>query len=54
MFGLARLLDDLAFSLHVGDEVHHVVVSGAMDIARHMTRYLLPTVQADGHRGPVP
>jgi hypothetical protein len=45
MIGLARLLDDLAFSLHVGGEVHHAVVSGAMDIARHVMRYLLPMVR---------
>jgi hypothetical protein len=47
LFGLARLLDALAFSLHRGDEVHHIVVSGAMEIARHVTTYLLPSVRAD-------
>jgi hypothetical protein len=48
MFGVARLLDALAHSLRSGDDVHHTVVSGAMEIADHVTTYLLPMVQA-GH-----
>ena len=48
LFGLARLLDALAFSLHRGNEVHHTVVSGAMEIAHHVQTYLLPAVRADG------
>ena len=47
LLGLARLLDALAFSLHRGNEVHHTVVSGAMEIARHVTTYLPPSVRAD-------
>jgi hypothetical protein len=46
LLGLARLLDAVAFSLHRGNEVHHTVVSGAMEIARHVTTYLLPSVRA--------
>jgi hypothetical protein len=46
IFGLARLLDALAFSLHRGNEVHHTVVSGAMEIAHHVKTYLLPSVRA--------
>jgi hypothetical protein len=46
MFGVARLLDALAHSLRSGDDVHHTVVSAAMEIADHVTTYLLPMVQA--------
>lgn len=50
MLGLARLLDALAFSLQTGDEVHHVVVSRAVEMARHVTTYLLPMLQASAPR----
>jgi hypothetical protein len=50
MFGVARLLDAIAHSLRVGDDVHHTVVSGAMEIADHVLTYVLPTVRQNGHR----
>jgi hypothetical protein len=50
MFGVARLLDAIAYSLRVGDDVHHTVVSGAMEIADHVLTYVLPAVRQDGHR----
>ncbi|MCO1659923.1 hypothetical protein [Pseudonocardia humida] len=50
MFGLARLLDAVAFSMHVDGAVHHTVVSGATEIAHHVLKYLLPTVRSDAHR----
>jgi len=50
MLGLARLLDAVAFSMHVDGAVHHTVVSGATEIAHHVLRYLLPTVPADERR----
>jgi hypothetical protein len=50
MFGVARLLDAIAYSLRTGDDVHHTVVSGAMEIADHVLRYVLPVVRENGHR----
>jgi hypothetical protein len=47
MFGLARLLDAIAFSMHIDGAVHPATVSGATEIARHVLRYLLPTVDID-------
>jgi hypothetical protein len=47
MCSLARLLDAIAFSMHVDGAVHHSVDSGATEIARHVLRYLLPAVQID-------
>jgi hypothetical protein len=47
MFGLARMLDAVAFSMHIHGAVHHTVVSGAVEIAHHVLRYLLPTIQAE-------
>jgi hypothetical protein len=46
MFGVARLLDALAHSLHTRNDVHHTVVSAAMEVADHVVTYLLPMVQA--------
>ena len=50
MLNLARLLDAIAFSMHIDGAVHHTVVSGATEIARHVLHYLLPTVQIDARR----
>jgi hypothetical protein len=53
MFGVARLLDAIAYSLRIGEDVHHTVVSGAMEIADHVMTYVLPMVRAghgNGHR----
>ncbi len=47
MFGLARMLDAVAFSMHIDGAVHHTVVDGATEIAHHVLRYLLPTLPAD-------
>lgn len=44
MFGIARLLDAIAFSLRIGDEVNPAVISGAMEIALYARTYLQPTV----------
>jgi hypothetical protein len=44
MFGLARLLDAIAFSTYLDGAVHPAVVSGATEIAHHVLRYLLPAV----------
>jgi hypothetical protein len=49
MFGVARLLDAIAYSLRIGDDVHHTVVSGAMEIADHVLAYALPAVRQSGH-----
>jgi hypothetical protein len=49
MFGVARLLDAIAYSLRVGDDVHDTVVSGAMEIADHVMTYTLPAVRRNGH-----
>lgn len=50
-FGVARLLEAIAHSLRVGDDLHHTVVSAAMEIADHVMTYVLPMVQAgDGER----
>lgn len=49
MMGLARLLDAVAFSMHIDGAVHHTVVSGATEIAHHVLRYLLPTARSDAH-----
>jgi hypothetical protein len=55
MFGVARLLEAIAHSLHVSDDVHHTVVSAAMEIADHVTTYVLPMVRAaDGERNVEP
>jgi hypothetical protein len=51
MFGLARLLDAIAFTMHIDGAVHHTVVSGATEIAHHVLSYLLPVGGADGRRG---
>jgi hypothetical protein len=45
LFGLARLLDAIAFSLRAGDAVNPAVIAGAMDVARHVRTYLRPGVQ---------
>jgi hypothetical protein len=50
MFGLARMLDAVAFSMHVDGAVHHTVVSSATEIAHHVLRYLLPTVRTELRR----
>lgn len=51
MSGAARLLEAIARSLHVGDDVHHAVVSAAMEIADHVMTYVLRVVRAvDGER----
>jgi len=52
MFGVARLLDAIAYSLRVGDDVHHDVVSGAMEIADHVLTYVLPVVRAERNARP--
>jgi hypothetical protein len=50
MFGVARLLDAVASSMHIDGAVHHTVVSSATEIAHHVLTYLLPTVRTDpGH-----
>ena len=49
MFGMARLLDAIAFSMYVDGAVHHTVVSGAPEISRHVLHYLLPAVRSDAH-----
>jgi hypothetical protein len=50
MFGIARLLDAIAFSMHVDGAVHHTVASSAAEIAHHVVDYLLPAVRTDAHR----
>ena len=45
MFGLARLLDAIAFSMHIDGAVHHTVVSGATEVAHHVLTYLLPDLR---------
>jgi hypothetical protein len=50
MLSLARLLDAIAFSIHIDGAVDHTVVSGATEIGRHVLHYLLPTVQLDTRR----
>jgi hypothetical protein len=50
MFGMARLLDAIAFSIYVDGAVHHTVVSGATEIAHHVLTYLLPIVRSDADR----
>jgi hypothetical protein len=50
MFGVARLLDAVAFSMHIDGAVHPTVVSGAMEIAHHVLTYLLPTIRTDARR----
>ena len=50
MFGVARLLDAIAYSLRTGDGMNHTVVSGAMEIADHVMTYVLPMVHENGHR----
>jgi hypothetical protein len=50
MFGLARLLDAVAFSMHIDGVVHHTVVSGATEVAYHVLTYLLPTTRTDARR----
>lgn len=42
MFGLARLLDAVAYSMRLDSTVHRTVVSGAMEIAHHVLTYLHP------------
>jgi hypothetical protein len=49
MFGMARLLDAIAFSMCVDGAVHHTVVSGATEISRNVLDYLLPAVRSDAH-----
>lgn len=49
MFGVARLLDAIAFSMHVDGAVHHTVISGATEIAHHVLDHL-PTVRTDAGR----
>jgi hypothetical protein len=49
MFGVARLLDTIAYPLRVGDDVRHTEVSAAMEIADHVLTYVLPAVRQDGH-----
>jgi hypothetical protein len=49
MFGLARLLDAVAFSMHVNGAVHHTVVSGATEVAHHVLMYLIPSIGKDDH-----
>ena len=48
MFGLARLLEAIAFSMHVDSAVHHTVVSGATEVAHHVLTYLLPDLTMRG------
>jgi hypothetical protein len=43
MFGVARLLDAIAFSMHIDGAAHPRVVSGATEVAHHVLRYVLPT-----------
>lgn len=47
MLGLARLLDAIAFSIHVDGVVHHTVVSSATEVGRHVLRYLLPAIPSE-------
>jgi hypothetical protein len=47
LFGLARLLDAVAFSMHVDGAVHHTVASSASEIAHHVVDYLFPEVRTD-------
>jgi hypothetical protein len=47
MFGLARLLDAVAFAMHVDGAVHDTVVTGATEVAHHVLHYLLPGIRAD-------
>jgi hypothetical protein len=46
MFGLARLLDAVAFSMHIDGAVHYTVVSGATEVAHHVLTYLFPSMEA--------
>jgi hypothetical protein len=50
MLGLARLLDAVAFSIHIDGAVHHTVVAGATEIAHQVLAYLLPTTRTDARR----
>lgn len=43
MFGVARLLDAVAFSMYGDSAVHHTVISGATEIAHHVLSFLPPT-----------
>ena len=57
MFGLARLLDAIAFSMQSDGGVHHTVVAGTTEIAHHVLTYLHPTPdqrRQESDRGPEP
>ena len=43
MFGIARLLDAIAFSMRVDGGAHAGVVSAATEVAQHVLKYVLPT-----------
>jgi hypothetical protein len=40
MFGVARLLDAIAFSMHVEGATHPRVVTGATEVAHHVLTYV--------------
>jgi hypothetical protein len=42
MFGVARLLDAVAFSMHTEGATHPRVISSASEVAHHVVRYQLP------------
>jgi len=48
MFGIARLLDAVAFSMRVDGATHPRVVSSATEVAHHVLTYRLPE-DADRH-----
>lgn len=50
MFGVARLLDAIAFSVHVDGAVHHTVVPRGTEIAHHVLDHLLRTPRTDAAR----
>jgi hypothetical protein len=47
MLSLARLLDAIAFSIHIDGVVHHNGASGATEAEHHVLRYLLPAVPSE-------
>ena len=42
MFGVARLLDAIAFAMHIDGAAHPRVVSGATEVAHHVLSYQFP------------
>ena len=51
MFGVARLLDAVAFSMHIDGAMHYTVVSSATEIAHHVLTYLPAVERACNGRG---